>query len=115
MITNHAPNDGATEEQSIVSGEGTAILPCVPLDLVSDDLGSPAAKMNDLRPVKISGRPQGTTMSQLIGTVNSKGFTPLLRRHVLLGLGGRLRQLSVEVCEHRDVRQRGRLCDGVLF
>jgi hypothetical protein len=48
MITDHAPNNGATEQQSIIAGESAAVRSTVLLYLVSDDLGSTAAKINDL-------------------------------------------------------------------
>ena len=54
MITDHAPNDGAAQQQPIIAREGTAVRSCVLLGLVGDDLGGTATKINDLRPVKIS-------------------------------------------------------------
>ena len=54
------------------------------------------------------------TGPQLIGAVDPKRLRllPVVSR---LGLGDRLRQLSVVLGKHRDVCQRGGLLDRVLF
>jgi hypothetical protein len=108
MITDHAAYDGAAEQQPIIASERTAGRLCVLLGLVSDDLGSAAAKINDLQPVKISGRQLSTAKPQFIGTVDAKWLVPLVSSYLMRRTGDRLRQLSVVLGEHRDIRQGGR-------
>ena len=108
MITDHAAYNGAAEQQPIIAGKRPACRLCVLLGLVSDDLGSAAAKINDLQPVKISGRQLSTAKSQFIGTVDAKWLVPLVRSYLMRRICDRRRQLSVVLGEHRDIRQRGR-------
>ena len=108
MITDHAANDGPAQEDPVIAPEWTTVRPGPLFDLVGDHLGGAPAKLNNLRPVKVTGRQLGATGSQLIGTVDPE--CGLADRQTRCWLGERLRKLNLVLGKHGDLGQlRSRL------
>src|SRR5512133_1208303 len=96
MISNDAANDRTTEQQPVCAGERVSTGLGVLFGFIRDHLGYPAAKINNLRPVKIISWQVGAARTQLISTVDPKGLT------------GRLREFCVVLGKHRNVCEPSR-------